>query len=269
MTANRRLEGKCALVTGANSGIGESIARSLASAGACVFLNYIANPEAADRIVQDIHDGGGRAEAIKADVSDESQVEAMFGNILETEGALDILVSNAGVQKDAPLVDMELSQWRTVLDVNLTGGFLCARAAARHYMKHAEQRASRRSIGCIVFTSSVHERIPWTGHANYAASKGGLNMLMKTAAQEWAPHRIRVLSVGPGAIATPINEKVWKDPERREQLMDLIPYGRIGSPEEIGQAVAWLVSDDADYITGTTLYVDGGMLLYPGFHTGG
>lgn len=269
MTESRPLTDRIALVTGANSGIGEGVSRALASAGAHVYLNYVANPDAAEKIVTDIVETGGQAQAIEADVSNETQVEAMFTRIGSERGALDILVSNAGIQKDAALVDMGLDRWRRVLDVNLTGAFLCARAAARQFLGRAEERASRRSIGCIIFTSSVHEEIPWAGHANYATSKGGLRMLMKTAAQELAPHRIRVLSVGPGAIATPINRDVWKNPEKRKELLGLIPYGRIGETPDVGEVVAWLASDAADYITGTTVFVDGGMLLYPGFRTGG
>lgn len=269
MSALESLQKRIALVTGANSGIGEGVARALAAAGAQVYLNYVAKPEAAEKIVADIEGKGGRARAIEADVSDEGQVEAMFARIASESGGLDILVSNAGIQRDAALLDMDLARWRQVLDVNLTGAFLCARAAARQFLDRAPGRASRRSIGCIIFTSSVHEEIPWTGHANYAASKGGLRMFMKTAAQELASSRIRVLSVGPGAIATPINQDVWTDPQKRKRLLELIPYGRIGDPPDVGDAVAWLASDAADYITGTTIFVDGGMLLYPGFHTGG
>jgi glucose 1-dehydrogenase len=269
MKGPQPLTDRIALVTGANSGIGESAARALAAAGARVYINYVANPGAAEKIVADIVERDGRADAIEADVSDESQVEAMFARIASESGGLDLLVSNAGIQRDAALLDMDLGRWREVLDVNLTGAFLCARAAARQFLDRAEERASRRSIGCIIFTSSVHEVIPWSGHSNYATSKGGLQMFMKTAAQELAPHRIRVLSVGPGAIATPINRNVWEDPEKRKNLLELIPYGRIGKPADVGDVVAWLASDAADYITGTTIFVDGGMLLYPGFHTGG
>jgi glucose 1-dehydrogenase len=269
MTEPRPLQNRIALVTGANSGIGESIARALAAGGAHVYLNYVTHPEAADKIVAEITAAGGKAEAVKADVSDEAQVESMFARIAAGGGGLDILVSNAGIQKDAALVEMDLARWRQVLDVNLTGAFLCTRAAARQFLARARERASRRSIGCVIFTSSVHEVIPWTGHANYATSKGGLQMFMKTAAQELAEYRIRVLSVGPGAIATPINQDVWQDPQKRKKLQTLIPYGRIGEPRDVAEAVVWLASDAADYITGTTIYIDGGMLLYPGFHTGG
>jgi glucose 1-dehydrogenase len=269
MTDRETLAERTALVTGANSGIGAGVARSLAARGAYVYVNYVADPDAARRVVGEIEQKGGRADAIEADVGDEGQVEAMFARIAAERDALDILVSNAGIQKDAPLTEMSLDRWRAVLDVNLTGAFLCARAAARQFLGQADQRSNRRSLGCIIFTSSVHEEIPWAGHANYTAAKGGLRMLMKTAAQELAPRRIRVLDVGPGAIATPINREVWHDPDQRRKLLELIPYDRIGDTADVGEVVAWLASDAADYITGTTIFVDGGMMLYPGFRTGG
>jgi len=269
MTDRSTLADRTALVTGANSGIGAGVVRALAAAGAFVYVNWVADPEAATGLVDEIAHDGGEAAAVEADVSDETQVAGMFARIARERGALDILVSNAGIQKDAPLVDMTLDQWYGVLGVNLTGAFLCTRAAARQFLSREKERAGRRSIGCIIFTSSVHEEIPWAGHINYAAAKGGLRMFMKTAAQELAPHHIRVLSVGPGAIATPINRSVWDDPEGRRKLLELIPYDRIGEPADVGAAVAWLASDAADYITGTTLFIDGGMMLYPGFRTGG
>jgi glucose 1-dehydrogenase len=267
--STRTLQGRTALVTGANSGIGAAVARALAGAGAHVYINYVANPRAAADLVRDITSQDGRAVAVEADVSDEKQVEAMFARIAQERGPLDILVSNAGIQKDAPLPEMELSQWRAVLDVNLTGAFLCVRAAVRQFLSAADRRRDRPSIGSIIFISSVHEVIPWAGHANYAAAKGGLMMLMKTAAQELAAHRVRINSIGPGAIKTPINKSVWNDPEERRRLLELIPYGRLGEPSDIGRVAVWLASDEADYVNGTTIFVDGGMLLYPGFRTGG
>jgi glucose 1-dehydrogenase len=269
MNERNRLSERTALVTGANSGIGAAVARKLAADGAHVTINHVADAEAARDLVAEIEREGGQAVAHEADVSDEQQVERMFARVADERGGLDILVSNAGIQRDAPLNEMELADWRAVLDVNLTGAFLCARAAARQFLARAAARAERRSIGCIIFTSSVHEEIPWSGHANYTAAKGGLRMLMKTAAQELAPHRIRVVSVGPGAIATPINRDAWQEPDHRKRLLELIPYDRVGDPADVAEAVAWLASDEADYVTGTTVYVDGGMMLYPGFRTGG
>jgi glucose 1-dehydrogenase len=262
------LRGQTALVTGASSGIGEGVARALAAAGAAVVVNYIAQPETAHRIVDEIRAGGGDAMALRADVSDEAQVTAMFERTLAAWGDLDILVSNAGLQRDAPITEMTLEQWNTVIGVNLTGGFLCARAAARAMIARRRPGASR-ARGKIICVSSVHEIIPWAGHVNYAASKGGVKLLMQSLAQELAPYRIRVNSIAPGAIQTPINRVAWESPEALAGLLRLIPYGRIGLPEDIGRAAVWLASDAADYVHGQTLVVDGGMTLYPEFAQGG
>jgi glucose 1-dehydrogenase len=264
-----RLDGQTALVTGASSGIGEGIARAMAAAGANVGVNYAANRQGADRVVSDITGAGGRAMALKADVSREGEVLAMFQRLIAEYGTIDILVSNSGVQKDAPFAEMTLDQWNAVLGVNLTGGFLCAREAVKEFLRRGIVPQRSKAAGKIIFISSVHEVIPWAGHANYASSKGGIMLLMKTIAQELAPQKIRVNSVGPGAIETRINEAVWSDPAGAASMLRLIPYGRIGMPDDIGPVAVWLASDEADYITGTTIFVDGGMLLYPGFRTGG
>ncbi len=263
------LTGQVALVTGANSGIGEGIARAMAAAGAAVVVNYVSHPEAADTIVHDITSAGGRALAIAADVGQEADVHALFRRTIDAFGTVDILVNNAGVQDDAPLVDMTLDQWNRVLAVNLTGQFLCAREAAREFLRRGVRREVSRAAGKILCISSVHERIPWAGHVNYAASKGGVVQLMKTMAQELGPRRIRVNSIAPGAIRTPSNRAAWETPEAEAALLQLIPYGRIGEPDDIGNVAVWLASDAADYLTGATLFVDGGMTLYPGFSTGG
>jgi glucose 1-dehydrogenase len=263
------LNGQTALVTGASSGIGEAIARAMAAAGAKVIVNYAREKEAAERIVQEILESGGSAIAIGADVSKEDHVTAMFQKVISEFGTIDILVSNAGVQKDSPFVDMTLEQWKFVLDINLTGAFLCSREAAREFKRRGLVPERSRAAGKIIFTSSVHEVIPWAGHANYASSKGGIMLLMKSLAQELAQYRIRVNSIGPGAIKTNINRSAWETSDAEASLLKLIPYQRIGEPADIGKVAAWLASDGADYITGTTIYVDGGMLLYPGFRTGG
>jgi len=263
------LRGQKALVTGANSGIGEGVARALGAAGASVAVNYVSSPDAARRVVDDIKATGSDALAIRADVSKEADVEAMFAEMLAAWGSLDILVSNAGLQRDAALTEMTLEQWNTVIGVNLTGAFLCARAAARAMIERGIRAQISRAAGKIVFVSSVHEIIPWAGHANYAASKGGVKLFMQTLAQELAPHGIRVNSIAPGAIMTPINRAAWVTPEALAALVKLIPYGRIGTPDDIGRAATWLVSDDADYVHGQTLVVDGGMTLYPEFAHGG
>jgi glucose 1-dehydrogenase len=263
------LKGQKALVTGANSGIGEGVALALGAAGAAVVVNYVSNPEAAQRVVDKIKAGGVDALAIRADVSNEGEVQAMFHDMLAQWGAIDILVNNAGLQKDAAFPDMTLTQWNTVLSVNLTGMFLCAREAAREMIRRGAQPEVSRATGKIINISSVHERIPWAGHVNYAASKGGVKQLTESLAQELAPHRIRVNSIAPGAIQTPINRDAWDTPAALSALLTLIPYGRIGLPEDIGKAAVWLASDDSDYVDGQTLFVDGGMTLYPAFAHGG
>jgi glucose 1-dehydrogenase len=262
------LAGQVALVTGANSGIGKAVARSLAGAGAAVAVNYVRDPEAARSVVDSIEGDGGRAIAVRADVSREDEVQAMFRQVGRDLGPLHVLVANAGIQKDAPLLEMSLDDWNAVLGVNLTGAFLCAREAAREFVRHGAPRDLARSAGRIIFMSSVHQRIPWSGHVNYAASKGGIRQLMLTCAQELARHHIRVNAIAPGAIRTPINEDAWSTPEAERKLLQLIPYGRVGDPEDIGRVAVWLASDDSDYVHGATIFVDGGMTLFPGFATG-
>jgi glucose 1-dehydrogenase len=263
------LKGQKALVTGANSGIGEGVAKALGAAGAAVVVNYVAAPEAAEKVVSEINAAGGEAIALRADVSKEAEVEKMFADALKRFGTLDILVNNAGLQRDAKFVEMSIEQWNFVLGVNLTGMFLCARAASREFIKRGIKPEVSRAAGKIICMSSVHELIPWAGHVNYAASKGGVRMFMQSLAQELAPHRIRVNSIGPGAIATPINRPAWETPEALKGLLTLIPYGRVGLPEDIGKAAVWLASDDSDYVHGQTLFVDGGMTLFPEFAHGG
>jgi len=263
------LEGQKALVTGASSGIGKAIAVAMAGAGAEVVVNYASDDDAAEAVVDEIRGRGGRARAHKADVSREDEVRAMFDEAIAALGTIDILVSNAGLQRDAPLTEMTLEQWSTVIGVNLTGQFLCAREAVREFRRRGVVEAVSRAAGKIICISSVHEVIPWAGHVNYAASKGGVMMMMKSIAQEVAPERIRVNSIAPGAIRTPINKSAWETPEALSALLELVPYRRIGEPEDIGRVATWLASDQADYVTGATIFVDGGMTLYPGFATGG
>lgn len=263
------LRGQKALVTGANSGIGKATAIGLARAGADVVVNYVFGPEAAEEVVEEIKSHGVRAFAHEADVSDEGQVVGMFARMLEEFGTIDILVANAGLQRDASVTEMTLAQWHKVIDVNLTGQFLCAREAAKEFLRRGVVPEVSRSAGKIVCMSSVHQIIPWSGHLNYAASKGGVLMLMQTLAQELGPHGIRVNAVAPGAIKTPINRSAWDTPEAEQDLLRLIPYRRVGEPEDIAAAVTVLASDLMDYVVGTTLFVDGGMTLFPGFATGG
>jgi glucose 1-dehydrogenase len=258
-----------ALVTGANSGIGRATALGLARAGADVVVNYVVHPEAAEEVVHEIEAMGRRAIALKADVSNEDEVERMFAQAIGHFGTLHVVVSNAGLQRDAAFTEMTLEDWNTVIGVNLTGQFLCTRAAAREFLRRGVVASVSQAAGKIICMSSVHQVIPWAGHANYAASKGGVMLLMKSIAQELAPHLIRVNGIAPGAIRTPINTNAWNTPAAYESLMTLVPYKRIGEPDDIAQAVVWLASDAADYVTGATLFVDGGMTLYPGFTTGG
>ncbi len=263
------LTGQPALVTGANSGIGRGVALGLARAGADVVVNYVTNPADAEAVAHEIEKMGRRAITIQADVSKEAEVDAMFAKAIDHFGTLHVVVSNAGLQRDAPYDQMTLEQWTTVINVNLTGQFLCTRAATREFKRRGVDPRVSVAAGKILCMSSVHQEIPWAGHANYAASKGGIMMLMRSIAQELAPHRIRVNSIAPGAIRTPINTAAWNTTAAYEDLMTLIPYKRIGEPEDIARAAVWLVSDAADYVTGATLFVDGGMTLYPGFATGG
>lgn len=263
------LQGQKALVTGANSGIGRAVALALGAAGADVVVNYIQGDQAANDVAAGIQASGSRALTHRADVSKEGDVEQMFERAVGELGTIDILVANAGLQRDSPFHSMSLEQWNTVIGVNLTGQFLCARAAVREFLRRGVVKAVSLAAGKIICMSSVHQEIPWAGHANYAASKGGIMMLMESLAQELAPHRIRVNGIAPGAIRTPINRSAWQTPEAYASLMTLIPYGRIGEPEDIARAAVWLASDESDYVVGATLFVDGGMTLFPGFATGG
>ncbi len=265
----KSLKKQNALVTGGSSGIGEACALALGAAGAAVAVNYITRPEEAERVCNLIRQSGSEAIAIRADVSHEEEVLAMFAEIKKAFGTIDILVNNAGLQRDARFHEMTLDEWNTVIGVNLTGQFLCAREAVREFLRRGVIADVSSAAGKIICMSSVHEVIPWGGHVNYAASKGGVMQLMKSMAQELAPKKIRVNSIAPGAIKTPINRAAWETPEAEGELLKLIPEGRIGVPEDIARAVVWLASDASDYVTGTTLFVDGGMTLYPGFATGG
>ncbi len=266
----RKLKGQKALVTGASSGIGRGIAIGLGHAGADVVVNYISGDAQAQAIVNEVKScGDNRVYAHRADVSNEDEVRAMFARMESEFGGIDILVNNAGLQQDAPLDEMTLAQWNKVIGVNLTGQFLCAREAVRMFKRVGVKPGVSCAAGKIICISSVHDVIPWAGHVNYAATKGGVSMMMKSIAQEVAPWRIRVNAISPGAVRTPINMQAWSTREAYAALMKLVPYKRIGEVDDIARAAVWLASDDSDYITGATLYVDGGMTLYPGFETGG
>ncbi len=268
---DKKLQGQVAIITGAGSGIGAGVAKSLSASGAVVVINYPVAPlkEAAEGVLAEITSAGGAGITAMCDVSKEDEVQKMFADTIQQFGTVDILINNAGLQRDSPFEKMTLEQWNKVISVNLTGQFLCAREAIREYLRRGVDLKRSRSAGKIIHMSSVHEVIPWAGHANYAASKGGIMMLMKTLAQEFAWKKIRINSICPGAIQTPINKSAWDTPEALKALLTLIPYQRIGIPEDIGNAAVWLCSDESDYVNGTALFVDGGMTLYPGFTTNG
>lgn len=274
-TPDLRFKDKVVIVTGSSSGIGKACAVYFGQLGAKVVVNYTANADAGNEVLEEITKNGGTAILVKADVSKEEEVKAMFNETIATYGRLDILVSNAGLQQDSSFLEMTLQQWQKVIDVNLTGQFLACREAARQFVAQEaaankdEPNHSELSIGKIILMSSVHDIIPWAGHVNYAASKGGIMMFMKSISQELAPHKIRVNSVSPGAIKTTINKEVWSDPDKYKGLLNLIPYKRIGTPQDVAKAVGWLASDDSDYVNGETLYIDGGMTLYPEFADNG
>lgn len=263
------LKGQQALVTGASSGIGKAVAIALAQAGANVVVNYRSGDEEAQKVVDEAGRCGSRVYAHRADVSSEGEVREMFARMVRELGTVDILINNAGLQQDARFEDMTLAQWQKVIDVNLTGQFLCSREAVREFRRRGVRPEVSCAAGKILCISSVHEVIPWGGHVNYAASKGGVMLMMKSIAQELAPYRVRVNSICPGAIRTPINRPAWETPAAYQDLMRLVPYKRIGETEDIGRAAVWLASDQADYITGASIFIDGGMTLYPGFEAGG
>lgn len=265
----KKLQGQVAIVTGASSGIGAGVAKALAAEGATVVINYSSNPDKAEKVLKEIKENRGNGFTIKADVSNEKEVVDMFQQTVKRYGTVDILVNNAGLQKDAKFHNMTLEEWNYVIGINLTGQFLCSREAIKEFIRRGVVPERSKSAGKIICMSSVHEVIPWAGHANYSASKGGVMMLMKTIAQEYAPMKIRVNSIGPGAIRTPINHAAWQTPEAYNSLLKLIPAKRIGEAEDIGGAAVWLSSDDSEYVNGITLFVDGGMLLYPGFEDNG
>jgi len=268
---DKKLSRQIAIITGASSGIGAGVAKSMAAEGATVIINYpvAAAKDMAEQVLQEIKAEGGTGMTYACDVSKEDQVIQMFKDTIAQYGTVDILVNNAGLQRDAKFTEMTLEQWNFVLSVNLTGQFLCAREAIKEFLRRGVDPSKSKAAGKIICMSSVHEVIPWAGHANYAASKGGIMMMMKTIAQEYAPQKIRINSIAPGAIATPINHDAWDTSAHLQQLLKLIPEKRIGQVEDIGKAAVFLASDDADYVNGTTLFVDGGMTLYPGFEDNG
>lgn len=265
------LKNQVAIVTGGSSGIGSGIAKSLAAAGATVIINHSSerSKDEAQAVLKEITDTGGKGITFQCDVSKEDQVISMFQETVSQFGTVDILINNAGIQKDAKFTEMTLDQWNAVIGVNLTGQFLCAREAIKEFLRRGIDPERSVACGKIIHISSVHEIIPWAGHANYAASKGAIRMLMQTLAQEYGADKIRVNSICPGAIQTPINTNAWNTPDALNSLLTLIPYNRIGQPNDIGNLAVFLASDLADYITGTSIFVDGGMTTFESFSTGG
>jgi glucose 1-dehydrogenase len=263
------LSGQRCVVTGASSGIGLAIARACGQAGASVLVHFHSHREDAEKVAQEIRAGGGSAHAFQADLGQPPECEALIAEAVRVLGGIDVLVANAGIQKDAAFTDLTLADWQQVLQLNLTSQFLCAQHAVRAFRAQGLDAARSRALGKIIFINSVHQRIPWAGHANYAASKGGLKLLMESMAQELAGEQIRVNAIAPGAIRTPINKDAWDTPMALHKLLELVPYGRIGEPEDIARAAVWLASDASDYVVGTTLFVDGAMSLYPAFREGG
>jgi glucose 1-dehydrogenase len=263
------LEGQTAIVTGGSRGIGAAIVKELALRGANTVINYKSNREEALQVAREIEEMKGCCQVIQADISEAEDVEKLVDEAVNEFSFLDIMVTNAGIQRDESLLDMSLDQWEQVMAVNLTGQFLCSQQAAKIFTRQGIRKDVSRAAGKIVNMSSVHEEIPWAFHVNYAAAKGGVQMLMRSMAQELASSKIRVNGIAPGAIRTDINRDVWADPQKEKQLLELIPYGRIGDVGDVSSVVSWLCSDKADYITGATIYIDGGMSLYPGFIGGG
>lgn len=265
------LKNQVAIVTGASSGIGTGIAKSVALAGAKVVVNHSSehSKDEAEAVLKDIQNAGGEGIVFQCDVSNEDEVKAMFSKTISEYGTVDILVNNAGLQKDAEFTEMTVEDWDKVMDVNLKGQFLCAREAIKEFLRRGIDLSKSVACGKIIHISSVHEVIPWAGHVNYAASKGGVKLLMQSLAQEYGAKKIRVNSICPGAIQTPINEDAWETEDAMNDLLKLIPYDRIGQPEDVGNLAVFLASDFADYITGTSIFVDGGMTVLESFSKGG
>lgn len=265
------LKNQTSIITGSSSGIGKAVAEYLAAAGSNVVINYSSSKDKAEEVAAAINAKNyfGKAIVIQADVSIESDVINMFQQTIDTFGTVDICVANSGIQMEHALHEMPLDAWQKVIDVNLTGQFLCARESIREFLRRGMRPDVSNSLGKIIHMSSVHEVIPWSGHANYAASKGGLQMLMKSICQGYAASKIRCNSIAPGAIRTDINKSEMDSVSEEKKIKELIPYNEIGKPEQIGKVAAWLASDDSEYINGETLFVDGGMSCYPGFNGNG
>lgn len=255
------LDKKVAVVTGGSKGLGSAIAVRFGREGMSVVVNYHTDEKGAERTVSAIEEAGGRACAIQADISSDEGARSLLETALSEFGGLDVWVNNAGMENQSPTDELSLDDWKRVIDTNLAGVFLGSRCALQHFVETGKH-------GSIINMSSVHEKIPWPTFAHYAASKGGVEMFTKTIALEYADRGIRANCIGPGAINTPINKEKFSDPEQYEATVSMVPMGRIGEPEDVASAAAWLASDEARYVTGITLFVDGGMTLYPSFQYG-
>lgn len=259
---NQLLEGQIAIVTGASSGIGKGIALSMGKAGAKVCVNYYSNKTSGEEVAHSIIEDGGEAIVVGCDVRKEDDVIRMFKTAIDTWGTVDISVNNSGIQIDKEFHKTTIKEWYSVIDTHLTGNYLCTREAIKEFLRRGMRDVSC-SLGKVICMSSVHDVIPWSYRVNYAAAKGGILLMMKSVAQEYAPKNIRVNAISPGAIRTPLNKKSWETPEAEQELLKLIPNRRVGDPKDVGKLAVWLASDEADYITGTTIYIDGGMTTYP------
>ncbi len=255
-----RLQGKVAVITGSATGIGLAIAQVMAREGAAVVIDYVGSEheqEQAAQAVQGIERDGGKALAVRADVSKQEDVQNLVDQAVGAFGRLDIMVNNAGIEQEHPFLETPLEVWDRVIAVDLTGPWLGSQVAARQMVKQGDG-------GRIINISSVHEDLPMPTNAPYCAAKGGLRMLMRTIAVELAPHRITVNNIGPGAIDTPLDKSTKDDPQKYKQLLAEIPLGRMGQPQEVAELTVYLASDAAAYVTGSTYFIDGGMLRQSG-----
>ncbi|WHY70798.1 glucose-1-dehydrogenase [Fictibacillus enclensis] len=256
------LEGKVVVITGSTTGIGKACAQRFAKEKAKVVINYLSDKgKELEELLQELRDLGGEAIGVQADVTKEEDVKRMIQETVKTFGTLDVFINNAGIENEVPSHELSLDDWNKVISTNLTGQFLGCREAIDYFLKHNIQ-------GNIINMSSVHEIIPWPHFVHYAASKGGVKLMTQTLAMEYAPKKIRVNAIGPGAINTPINAEKFADPGKKADVEKLIPMGYIGEPEEIASVAVWLASKESKYVTGHTLVADGGMTLYPSFQAG-
>ena len=257
------LKNKVVIVTGAGGGIGKSIAENFGKAQAKVVLNYRSDRhhDELNESIEIITNAGGEAITVQGDVSVEADVKNLVKTTIDHFGTLDIMINNAGFEKAIPSHEMSLQEWQKVIDINLTGAFIGSREAINHFLKENKQ-------GVIINTASVHDRIPWPNYVNYAASKGGLKLMMETMSMEYAQYGIRINNISPGAIVTEHTKEKFSNPQTRDETLAMIPARKIGEPQDVANVVLFLASDFSSYVHGTTIYVDGGMTNYPSFMGG-